>query len=112
MTLQQHTVISAGLAGVGYALGAPSQAAIAFLAAGVLVDLDHLADYWRETGWNLDLGRFFRMFAQNEFERLWVFAHAWEWLVVGCIAAAWAGAPAWAWGALAGLGLGPDWRRC
>ncbi len=77
------------------------ESALAFSIAGVFVDLDHFLDYWRETGLNLDLRRFFSYFSSGHPSKLYLILHAWEWC--GLAFAAWAllQGPAWVcWGLL------------
>ena len=52
--------------------------AAAFFGVGVFMDLDHLADYWRETGLNADVSRFMNYFSSRSARKLWLFLHAWE----------------------------------
>ena len=43
------------------------------------MDLDHFADYWRETGLNADIPRFLSYFSSRSAKKLWLLLHAWEW---------------------------------
>ena len=70
--------------------------------AGVFIDLDHLVDYWRETGLNADVPRFMGYFDQRHPKHLWLPLHAWEWCGAAAAACASLQAPAWAWGACLG----------
>lgn len=104
MDLQDHAALSLPAAGAIYLATASAPAALAFAVGGVLIDLDHLVDFWRETGWfNRDLPRFFRYFEDREPIHSYLPLHAWEWPLQFGVAAAVVGAPAWAWGFAAGV---------
>jgi hypothetical protein len=96
----EHLAISAaGSAAILLGTGDLPSAA-AFSAMGVFMDLDHFVDYWRETGFNLDIPRFMSYFWSRSVRRMWLPLHAWEWLalVAGWLLI-WKGHPAWlAWG--------------
>lgn len=103
MDLWQHASISAAAAAGLYLATHDLTAAAALALAGTLVDCDHLVDYWREAGLNLDLRRFWGHFEGGHPVQLWLLGHAWEWVLLG--AAAWRiwGGPAWVLAGLAGL---------
>ena len=68
-----HTVISSGLGvGVGAATGSPEAGALA-LGVGVLMDLDHLYDYYQ---W----------YIKGRSNRFFILFHAWEYSAAGLIA--------------------------
>jgi hypothetical protein len=63
--------------------------AVASLAAGVLVDVDHLFDYLREYRFRPDMGFFFRSFHKTLYRRIVLFLHSWELLILLAAAAVW-----------------------
>ncbi len=103
MDLWQHASISAAVAVGLYLATRDAAAAGAFAVAGTLVDCDHLVDYWREAGLNLDLRRFWSHFEGGHPVHLWLLGHAWEWVLLGGAAWALCGGPFWALAGLAGL---------
>lgn len=104
MDLHEHAIISGvGAAGVGLATG-DWVAASAYFTVGVFIDLDHLADYWREDGFNLNLRRFLGFFDARLPQRQWLFLHGWEWAGSAFALSFSPWAPAWAyWAALGWL---------
>ena len=73
-----HTVISVGLAGGSYVANHNLPLAIGIIAVGVLVDADHVIDYW--------LGekneyKFYQMWCYAYQSKLRKVFHAWEWAV-------------------------------
>jgi hypothetical protein len=103
MDLHEHAALSACGAAALYMATADPAAAAAFWAAGTLIDGDHLLDYWRDDGFNLDLPRFFTYFPARLPRFLLLFMHGWEWplglaaLALGCAAPLWVGALAAGW---------------
>ena len=97
MVLSHHATLSAcAAAALGFATGSALDAA-AFWTAATLVDCDHIVDYWRDAGFNLDAPRFFSWFRLREPRYLLLALHAWEW-PTALLALAWgAGAPDWVW---------------
>ena len=69
--------------------------AAAYFAWGVLIDLDHLADYWREDGFNTNVKRFLGFFDARLPKRQWLFLHGWEWVALAFVAALSPQAPSW-----------------
>lgn len=102
MDLNEHLALSLAGSGALWLAGVPAEAAAAFSVGGVLIDLDHLPEYWREQGFKLDLARFFAYFPSRGPRRLLLALHGWEW-PLGLLAAAWGlSAPAWVWTLAAG----------
>jgi hypothetical protein len=100
----QHLALSLPAAGALYLATASAPAALAFAVGGVLIDLDHLIDFFRETGWfNTDVKRFLAYFEAREPVHTFLGLHAWEWPLQFIPAALILGAPAWAWGLAAGI---------
>jgi hypothetical protein len=79
LDFSEHLVISAAGSAAILAGGGDPASAAAFFGVGVFMDLDHVADYWRETGLNADIPRFMGYFSSRSAKKLWLFLHAWEW---------------------------------
>lgn len=56
-------------------------AILAFL-SGLLIDLDHLVDYFLVYRTNFDPEKFFNGYQFIESKKVYVFLHGWEWIVV------------------------------
>ena len=56
-----------------------SCALICFL-TGILIDIDHLFEYIKDVGWNLNLKQFFKFCYELKYERLYLLLHAYEYL--------------------------------
>lgn len=112
MDLSQHAAISLPASAAVWMLTGDAAAAAAFGFGAVLIDLDHLLDYWRETGLNADWRRFLGYFDGREPQRLLLAWHGWEWPLL--ILALWAVAalPLWVAALAAGMlcHLGMDQR--
>lgn len=63
-------------------------AVISFI-TGFLIDIDHVFDYLREHGFQLDVKKFFRVFYENRFEKVVLAFHGWEW-IAGLFVLSWA----------------------
>ena len=85
-----------------YVATGDAAAAAAFSVMGVLIDLDHLVDYFRETGLNMDVGRFLVYFENQKPRHLWLLLHGLEWILLAGALSLFMGAPAWIWAAVAG----------
>lgn len=105
MQAKYHIATSA-LASVGVYYGTGSwPAAAACMVSGVLVDLDHVPDYLVEHGPKLDYKFFMSSFPEGRYERIYLFLHAWEWVIAGSIAVALTGWHPIATGLLLGYGI-------
>jgi hypothetical protein len=104
MDLHEHAALSLPAAGAVYLATASAPAALAFAVGGILIDLDHLLDYWREVGWfDRDVAAFMSYFDKRLPIHSWLCLHAWEWPLLALPAFALLGAPAWAWGFVCGM---------
>jgi len=102
MDFTEHLALSAaGSALILLATGSPAAAA-AFSVAGVLVDADHVPDYWRETGVNFRRQDFLDHFSVHQPRHLLVPLHGWEWPLALAAAALGLGLPGWVLAAAAG----------
>ena len=88
MTITQHAgITSVVCAGLYFASHSWSMA-IACFVAGVLIDLDHFLDYLVNFSPRLGFRHFFDCFENQVFDRIIVFLHAWEWVVLAIVIAA------------------------
>lgn len=103
MDLHEHAALSLPAGAVAYLASGDLGATAAVLVGGILIDLDHLVDYWRETGLNADWRTFLGYFDARKPIHSYLPLHAWEWPLQILAVAAVAGAPGWAWGLAAGM---------
>lgn len=102
MDLHEHLGLSSCASAAIYLATGDLGAAAAFLATGVFIDLDHVHDYWRDTGFNLHARRFFAHFPNRGPSYLLLALHAWEWPLTLLALALAVGAPAWVFALAAG----------
>lgn len=86
MDFSEHLILSGAGSAAIFTGGGGWEAAVAFSATGVFIDLDHLVDYWRETGFNTDVPRFMNYFSTRQPRHLLLFLHAWELIAAALIA--------------------------
>jgi len=87
MRLKGHLLASGAVsAGIYAATGSAKMAACSF-AAGVLLDADHLIDYWRDHSFNLDLSRFFSVCHECDLSKTMLPLHSVELLLLLAAAA-------------------------
>jgi len=101
--MEYHVAASAVVSGALYAFFQSWALAGSALAMGVLVDVDHVFDFFMEKGFRPGLEGFFRTCYQRRLRHAFLLFHAWEWLIV-LVALAWrSGWNPWITGAAAGL---------
>jgi hypothetical protein len=112
MDFSEHLALSAAGSAALYLATGDVAAALAFSVTGVLVDSDHVWDYWRETGFNLRRQAFLDFFAVGRPRHLLIPLHGWEWPLALAVAGLALGGPLWVQAAAAGwlLHLGLDQR--
>jgi hypothetical protein len=100
LDFSEHLVISGAGSAAILAGGGGWEAAAAFSATGIFIDLDHFVDYWRETGLNRDLPRFMNYFSTRQPKHMLLLLHAWEFPLLAGVALFFAAEPLpWmAWG--------------
>ena len=103
MKLHHHTAFSAVIAGILFMLFRSWGLAAASFITGIFIDLDHIADVVREHGWSTKISEFFEICHNAKFDRIILFCHGWEWLVLWSAAAWLTGWNPWVTGALIGL---------
>jgi hypothetical protein len=102
MDFSEHVALSLPAAGVVALATGRAEVGLAFAVGAVLVDLDHLPDYWMEKGFTLSLAKLNRHFGGREARRLFLVLHAWEWNALLWALWAVAGLPLWVAGLAAG----------
>ena len=105
MKLHHHTAFSVIISGMLYMIFKSWGLATACLISGIFIDLDHLIDYVRETGWPFKIKSFFQFCHKCQFRQIFLIWHGWEWVVLFGIAAWLTDWNPWITGTLIGLGL-------
>ena len=80
--LRYHAIASLGCSVIFYLIFKSFLYSVVCFLAGILVDLDHVIDYVRCTGWNLDIKHFFQFMYEIRYKRLTILFHAWEFSVL------------------------------
>ena len=88
MDFSEHVALSLPCAAAISLATGRWQPGLAFAVGGILVDLDHAHDYWREKGFTLSMTRLNAHFGGHQAQRLVLVMHAWEWNAL--LWAAWA----------------------
>jgi hypothetical protein len=84
MRLTEHIAASAAAsAGIYAATKSPEMAVYSFI-AGILIDADHLLDYWSENSFNLNISRFFKTCNECHFTITRLYFHSIEGLILLC----------------------------
>lgn len=78
MRLHQHVIVSAGFSAAVYGLTGSGAMAVASAASGVLIDVDHVLDYWRDRPFSLDVREFFRVCEGYRLTRTFLWMHSLE----------------------------------
>jgi len=87
MRLEKHIAASACV-GVGVFIVTRSVImSIAALAAGILIDVDHLYDYWQSHSFDLNLSKFFKVCIECDLVQTKLFLHSIEFLLLMAVAA-------------------------
>jgi hypothetical protein len=87
MQLTKHIAASAATSAGIYAATRSAEMAVLSFFAGFLIDIDHLADYWREYSFNIDIRKFFRACHECDFTIARLFFHSIEAIVLLSIVA-------------------------
>ncbi|MEW6557556.1 MAG: hypothetical protein AB1349_09410 [Elusimicrobiota bacterium] len=78
----RHIAISLSISVVWYLIFNSLKLSLALLLAGVLIDIDHLVEYFREVGFKTDIKRFFYCCENYAFKKNILILHSWELFVV------------------------------
>ena len=79
MDFGQHVALTLPAAAAAALASGRAEVGVALAVGGILVDLDHLPDYWREKGVTFSLATLNAHFAEGQAQRLVLVLHAWEW---------------------------------
>ncbi len=82
MKLHHHAAFSATISLFLYMIFKSWYLSIACLLSGIFIDLDHLIDYFREQGWPFRIKKFFQICDEAQFNRIILFFHGWEWVLL------------------------------
>jgi hypothetical protein len=88
MKLHHHVAFSTTISVFLFLVFKSWYLSVTCLLSGILIDLDHFIDYYREQGINLDIKNFFTICENAQFERVFLVLHGWEWILL-CAAAGW-----------------------
>ncbi len=102
MRVEHHAAVSLLFSGLLLGLFKSWPLALASLASGVLMDADHLPDFFLHHGPRFNLKAFFRASYEREYKRIFIILHSWELIVPGGLAAWLSGWNPWILGLLAG----------
>ena len=73
-----HVVISLSVFTLLYLVFRSHLLALAAFLSGIFIDIDHLLDYFREHGFNLDVEKFVYFGTNYRYEKATIFLHSWE----------------------------------
>lgn len=82
MRLEAHLATSLPLAGAAYLATGSLGAVAGILLGGVLIDADHLLEFWIDTPYRLNLRQFFRYGNSGTNTKIIVFLHSYELLFI------------------------------
>lgn len=86
MTPKYHLAASITISGILFLIFRSWGLAIASFVSGIFIDLDHVIDYIFEHGLHLDVKKFFHFFYGEQYKKLTLILHGWEWPVLLVIA--------------------------
>jgi hypothetical protein len=82
MKPKYHATISVLLSGSLYIIFKSWALTIASLISGILIDFDHFIDYIIKYGFHFDIKKFLNFFYGEQYKKLTLLLHAWEWLIL------------------------------
>jgi hypothetical protein len=82
MKPKYHVAVSVLISGILFSVFKSWALTIASLFSGIFIDLDHVIDYVINYGFHLDINKFFHFFYGEEYEKLTLLFHSWEWLII------------------------------
>ena len=103
MRLHHHTLVSLSISGLLYMVFNSIGLAVSSFITGVFIDIDHIADVIREHGQKIKVNEFFRICHNSQFDRIVLFFHGWEWLIILGMACWITGWNPWISGAMIGM---------
>ncbi len=102
MRLTHHIALSALVSAALWLVGRSGILAFSSLCTGVLIDLDHWLDFFRDHGRPKSLRHFFAASYGRDLKKAWLVLHGWEWIALGLAAAWWSGWNPWLLGGVLG----------
>lgn len=82
MRPKYHVAISAVISGVLYILFKSWALAFSSFVSGIFIDLDHVIDYVIEHKFDFDIKKFFHFFYGEQYKKITIILHGWEWLIL------------------------------
>jgi len=103
MKIQHHAVASTILMGITFAAFRSWGLSLAVLFSGILIDLDHLLDYFIRHGHDFTIRKFFQASYERQYRRAVLILHGWEWIILCCLVVLWIGWISWLVGLIIGV---------
>ncbi len=100
----RHVAASTVVAGITYSLNHSLAMVAGVFIGGVLVDLDHLPDYWREHGFSINIVHFMEVCNNYGLRQIYLLFHSYELLLVSMVVALFMHS-LFMWGLVAGYAL-------
>lgn len=85
MQMKYHAAVSLVVSALVWLWFSSFAAALACFLTGVFVDLDHVIDYGLNYGARIRPRHLFRAFEVEMFDNIFIFLHAWEWILVALV---------------------------
>lgn len=87
MFLGQHTVVTLIIGGIFYSLTRSCAGFIGLVIGGIFIDIDHVIDYFLQTGINFRIKYFFKWCHELHWDRIFLFLHSIElillfWIII------------------------------
>ncbi|MBT6046711.1 MAG: hypothetical protein HON76_09865 [Candidatus Scalindua sp.] len=87
MKLKSHVFASIVFSTLFFMVFRSWKISVSSFLSGVLIDIDHIMDYYREYGINLRIKQFFKVCHNQKLSRTWLIFHSWELLAILSICA-------------------------
>jgi hypothetical protein len=102
MNLEYHAAVTLPLAGGAYSLTGSGHIVAGVIAGGILIDVDHLIEFWFDEGFSLDVKKFFTYGNSGVNTRFFILFHSFELLFLIGILARWTPFPDFLYGIIIG----------
>ena len=103
MKVENHLITTALVSGVFYLATKSWQPAIGLFIGGVLIDLDHLIEFWYDNGLSFNIPGFFAYSNKGINSRYFIFLHSYELLIVLLLFAHYSSFPWFIYGIIIGM---------
>jgi len=104
MKLEHHIAVSTVISGILFAIFKSFGLSAASFFVGIFIDLDHIVDYFFETGLGFNKKEFFSFFYEEKHKKIVLIFHGWEFLIILGAAAKLTDLNHWITGMLIGYG--------